>query len=97
MRHHDELVIQYDRNDTIIRLEERISSASNTLEEYKLEVESQDKAVTDAHNFKTTSDVKIRKFDQDLEQNLKKIDRARLQEKEFTSDIDKKVEELRLI
>jgi len=53
--------------------------------------------VTDAHNFKTTSDVKIRKFDQDLEQNLKKIDRARLQEKEFTSDIDKKVEELRLI
>jgi hypothetical protein len=31
MRRHDELVRQYDRNDTIIQLEDQISSASKTL------------------------------------------------------------------
>ena len=97
IRRHDELVKQYDTNDTIILLEDKISSASKSLQEFELEVKSQEKAAMDAQNFKSSSTVKIRKIDQDYEFNLKKIDKARLVEKECSSDIEKKVEELRLI
>lgn len=97
IRRHDELVKQYDTNDTIILLEDKISSASKSLQEFELEVKSQEKAAMDAQNFKSASTVKIRKIDQDYEFNLKKIDKARLVEKECSSDIEKKVEELRLI
>ncbi len=97
IRRHDELVKQYDTNDTIILLEDKISSASKSLQEFELEVKSQEKAAMDAQNFKSASSVKIRKIDQDYEFNLKKIDKARLVEKECSSDIEKKVEELRLI
>lgn len=87
----------YDTNDTIIQLEEKINSESKALQEFELEVKSYEKAVADAQNFKSASVVKIRKMEQDHEMNLKKIEKAKLVEKECTTDIDKKVEELRLI
>lgn len=67
------------------------------MQEYELEVKSYEKAATDAQNFKSASVVKLRKMEQDYELNLKKIEKAKLAEKESTTDIDKKVEELRLI
>lgn len=87
----------YDTNDTIVHLEESINTASKTLQEYELEVKSLEKAASDAEGFKSGALVKLRKIDNDHEANLKKIEKAKLAEKEWTSDIDKKVEELRLI
>jgi chromosome segregation ATPase len=94
---HDELAEEYQTNDSIINLESDIAQKQGQADNNKISMDNQEKTISDAQKFQAASHAKIKKIEQDHELNLKKIEKARVVEKECLDDIDKKTEELRVV
>lgn len=97
LKTHDMLVTKFETNDKIRSLESNISDSQNKVLRLEHTMTKLDKQIADAKEAKASGLAKIEKCKTDHAMNVKKIDKARLLEKEFQLDLDKRQEDIRVV